>query len=92
MHRKSAEEMKGMKRNVREVYESQNEILVRLRVGSNSGGRLGFLTPQQRIKDGFTEVDEILDNTRASDKTGELGPLLPVRRKLSTRRARADQC
>lgn len=71
-----------MKRNVREFYESQNEILVRLRVLSDLGGQRGLLTRQQRMKDGFAEVDEILENTRASDMTGELAPVLPVRRRL----------
>ncbi|KAM0746582.1 hypothetical protein T439DRAFT_360269 [Meredithblackwellia eburnea MCA 4105] len=52
--RKSEEELKGLKSNVREFYETQNEIL-----------------------DGFAEVDEILDNTRALALTGELAPILP---------------
>ncbi|KAK4704243.1 3-oxoacid CoA-transferase, partial [Phenoliferia sp. Uapishka_3] len=38
-----------------------------------------FYEDQNAILDGFAEVDEILDNTRAMATTGELAPILPTK-------------
>lgn len=74
--RMSDEQMKGMSRKVRHFYETQNEILV-----SPCLSHLGLATNDRvgAVQDGFREVDEILDNTRAMAATGELAPMIPVR-------------
>lgn len=74
--RMSDEQMKGMSRKVRHFYETQNEILV-----SPCLSHLGLAADEcvGAVQDGFREVDEILDNTRAMAATGELAPMIPVR-------------
>lgn len=45
-----------------------------------SKGLRKFYEGQNEILDGFQEVDEILDNARAKAATGELTPLITVKK------------
>jgi hypothetical protein len=79
-YRRSDAELKGIKnKRVRQFYENQNEILVCFFDGNDRRIQGTDLAGCSRAKDGFAEVDEILDNTRAKATTGELAPMIPVK-------------